>query len=1186
MLINDASITGSLIVNASASFQNISVGGNIIPDETNLRNLGSTDKFFKEIYVSTGSINFVDNGSVVAILSAGTIAALQVTTQSANSRLVSIESVSASLQAFTASVSATNTFTSSTTTRLNSIETISASNIARLNALETTSASVDTLNTNQNNRLGSLETISASNVSRISALETTSASVDTLNTTQNSRLGSLETISASNITRISSLETTSASVDTLNTTQNTRLTNLEIKTGSLATTGSNTFIGTQTITGSLYISSDLVVQGSSSLQNITASAVSIGTNIVNLNTANPAIRYAGLSIGDSGSVGSSGSFLYDSVQDEMIFIHRGANSTVTSSVVLMGPQTFDNIGSETYPTNNRVQKGTGNEHLVDSNISDDGSKVTITGGLDITGAVSASTFTGLGNLTTYSSSVASRLLTFATTGSNTFVNTQNISLTTSGQATGLKLTNLNGGGGDAISIDFSVSGGGTTMSRLASNRTTVGSDLDVGLLLSTYSGSLTEKMRIQGNGFVGIGTTSPTQLVHVFGGGSAKGLVVETNTAHAAYVETLAGGVTRARLQSNNSAGFVGMLTNHPFSIYANNGEAMYLTSGSVGIGTNNPLYNLHIKSASDPTELVVENTAAGGTSRMRLINATRSFTLTNNATDGLLSFNYGGSNRLQFNTTNQWFNSGNVGISSESPVYKLDVVAASNSGVRIKQFAQLQDAVGAANFYNGLTFENSSTAHAFSMGYSQQGYFSINYFDNTSTYNRMISIGPTGNTGIGTTTISAKLHVFSGSPGSVTSAPSGTDVLIDATGNSYLTFRQTADSGLYSGLQFVDNNIGAYIVFRNYTVSGTSVGSDSLVYGTYCDHIFQTGTTQTTNGRTEIVRFTSTGKVGINSSTPDGFLDVVGPNNAGEVITAKFLNTGQNTVRLYQYGSSNALDNWNFWDAAGSEQHFGFRISADNSKVLGLYSDGSVGIGTTIPRRKVDIRGGNLGLLFESSEAGNASWTRSTGYYGTCTGGWGKYIEMGEGLKWFDTTSVFSDRMGTVYGWNSDYLLVGLKYGGSQDRADAWFQIEQNQEAFVFAYADTNVSCINTTNGNIYTLGGFCPNSAISDRRLKRNVETYETSMLDKMKQLRIVNFKFNEDVTQESDELQIGFIAQEVEEILPELVIERNIANSTDIWKGFKYDKLAIYNTKAIQEIAQCIDKLESCIVKLENA
>jgi hypothetical protein len=76
----------------------------------------------------------------------------------------------------------------------------------------------------------------------------------------------------------------------------------------------------------------------------------------------------------------------------------------------MGPETYDSLGNETYLTTNRLPKGTGKEHLVDSNISDDGSKVTITGGLDVTGAVSASTFTGLGNLTTYSSSVASRLI--------------------------------------------------------------------------------------------------------------------------------------------------------------------------------------------------------------------------------------------------------------------------------------------------------------------------------------------------------------------------------------------------------------------------------------------------------------------------------------------------------------------------------------------------------------------------------------------------------------------------------------------------------------------------------------------------------------------------------------------------------------------------------------------------------
>ena len=212
-------------------------------------------------------------------------------------------------------------------------------------------------------------------------------STNTFTSSTSARLNSIETISASNIARISSLETTSASVNTLNTTQNSRLTNLESITGSLATTGSNTFIGTQTITGSLFISSNLIVQGTSSLQNITASAVSIGTNIVNLNTANPAIRYAGLVIGDSGSIGSSGSFFYDSVQDEMIFIHRGTNTTVTSSVTLMGPQTYDNIGNETYPTLNIVQKGTGNEHLVDSCIFDNGTTICVNATLKASGQV-------------------------------------------------------------------------------------------------------------------------------------------------------------------------------------------------------------------------------------------------------------------------------------------------------------------------------------------------------------------------------------------------------------------------------------------------------------------------------------------------------------------------------------------------------------------------------------------------------------------------------------------------------------------------------------------------------------------------------------------------------------------------------------------------------------------------------
>ena len=211
--------------------------------------------------------------------------------------------------------------------------------------------------------LVSIQSITASNIARLSNLETKSASVDISITNINS-------VTASNIARLNNLETKSASVDIT-------ISSINSKTGSYATTGSNSFYGTQVFSGSVYIANDLIVQGSSSIQYISASSVSIGTNIVQLNTANPSVRFAGLTVIDSGSVGGSGSFLYDSLQDEFIFVHRGNGTNVTSSHFVLGPETYDSLGNETYLTCNRISKGTGKEHLVDSCIFDNGTTVCV-----------------------------------------------------------------------------------------------------------------------------------------------------------------------------------------------------------------------------------------------------------------------------------------------------------------------------------------------------------------------------------------------------------------------------------------------------------------------------------------------------------------------------------------------------------------------------------------------------------------------------------------------------------------------------------------------------------------------------------------------------------------------------------------------------------------------------------------
>ena len=355
-------------------------------------------------------------------------------------RIDQLAAATASINAFTASqITKDSTLASVTSSLLietANLETFSASAIIRLNNIESATSSINSLNTTQNSRLdqlstfsgsngntslntytssatirlnnlestsasvlvetANLETFSASALTRLLNIESTTSSINSLNTTQTSRLDQLSTFSASNGN--TSLNSYTASNDTTNTTQNTRLSRLEESTASLnsltssyaRTNVANVFTATQTISGSLYITQDLVVGGSSSIQTISSSRLDIGDNIIQLNVNSPSLRFGGLAVYDSGSVGSSGSFLYDSVEDEFIFVHKGNGINVTSSHFILGPETYDNLGNETYLTNNKVPKVTGKEHLNDSNITDTGTLITLGSNTVVNGTLVAS----------------------------------------------------------------------------------------------------------------------------------------------------------------------------------------------------------------------------------------------------------------------------------------------------------------------------------------------------------------------------------------------------------------------------------------------------------------------------------------------------------------------------------------------------------------------------------------------------------------------------------------------------------------------------------------------------------------------------------------------------------------------------------------------------------------------------
>lgn len=361
----------------------------------------------------------------------------------------------------------------------------------------------------------------------------------------------------------------------------------QLETLGYATTGSNDFIGTQTITGSLYISQNLIVQGSSSLENITGSNVYIGTNKINLNTDTPAIRFGGVSVFDSGSnFGESGSLLWDSQANHWIYQHPSSSGAPYGSAILIsGPKNTGSLGDEQGLTIGKISKAVGDDHIGDSIISEIGGGIGIGGVLSVTGSIFSSGNIGVGltdlgpdgiSLSTSSNyswsegsgnayatlfrqrnSAATVIASgYKRSNTGTFASSYGISMARSAIAVG-----YNNG-----SISFFSDG--------ASN---VANGTDI---------TPTERMTLISSGNLGIGTSNPTALLHL-SGASPYIFLDDTSTTG-----------TKNRFQI--ITGDVGVTQSGIFSF--NNTSGTSLTDvltinelGRIGIGTTSPNVKLEI---------------------------------------------------------------------------------------------------------------------------------------------------------------------------------------------------------------------------------------------------------------------------------------------------------------------------------------------------------------------------------------------------------------------------------------------------------------------------------------------------------------------------------------------------------------------------------------------------------------
>ena len=151
-------------------------------------------------------------------------------------------------------------------------------------------------------------------------------------------------------------------------------------TASFAKTDiNNTFTGTQS-----FLNIDVTGTGSfGRIESVTGSAKIIGDAFVVVNADTPAVRYAGLQVYDSGS-SATASFEWDGQEDSWILVEEGGKS----SFILTGPT--GSKGSEVNLTNNTLPKGAEHRQLIDSNISDNGSTITLGSTTNVSGPLSAS----------------------------------------------------------------------------------------------------------------------------------------------------------------------------------------------------------------------------------------------------------------------------------------------------------------------------------------------------------------------------------------------------------------------------------------------------------------------------------------------------------------------------------------------------------------------------------------------------------------------------------------------------------------------------------------------------------------------------------------------------------------------------------------------------------------------------
>ncbi len=252
-----------------------------------------------------------------------------------------------------------------------------------------------------------------------------------------------------------------------------------------------------------------------------------------------------------------------------------------------------------------------------------------------------------------------------------------------------------------------------------------------------------------------------------------------------------------------------------------------------------------------------------------------------------------------------------------------------------------------------------------------------------------------------------------------------------------------------------------------------------------------------------------------------------------------------------------------NFCDSGNQNSMFGYRagksIGSGNSNVMFGYVAG------------LTIASGDSNV-FIGSEAGRMLPSGSGNVFLGFQAGSGLYSDL-------DNTLIIESGYGGGDNWNN--ALIYGQFDEDKLKFNALVGINAVQSS---VYGLTVSGGSSTEYSALFYKGAYTYGSFISgsDKRWKTNVETIESS-LDKVVKLRGVTFDWNNTKYPDkefSNRKQIGVIAQELEEVFPELVIE-----DEDGYRGVDYSKITAVLIEAIKELDKKTDEIEYLKSEIEE-